>query len=267
MTTTIAVAGKGGTGKTTLAGLLISRLADVQAGAILAIDADPASNLHTVLGLELERTVGDIREDTTEKAHANQLDPGVAKADLFDYEINASIVEGTGVDLLAMGRPEGPGCYCAANSMLRTIVDRIAGSYEWVVIDNEAGLEHLSRRTARSIDLLLIVSDPTVRGLTTAGRIVALIDELKTEVGAHALIVNRADGELTPELEATIAEYGLDLLAVLPGDPRIASLDATGEALVELPADSPVNTGLAGVLDAILAAPGHGPTEKEASRC
>ena len=183
MTVTIAVAGKGGTGKTTIAALLIRSLLERGLRPVLAIDADPASNLNTVLDLPLERTVGDIREDTSEKARSGQLEAGVAKADLLDYEINASLVEGEGVDLLAMGRPEGPGCYCAANTMLRTIVDRIAGSYECVVIDNEAGLEHLSRRTTRDVDVLLIVSDPTVRGLTTAGRVVELIGELKTKVG------------------------------------------------------------------------------------
>ena len=119
MTTTIAVAGKGGTGKTTLAGLLIRRLAEAQAGPILAIDADPASNLNTVLDLPLEKTVGDVREETSEKARANLLEAGIAKSDLLDYEINSSLVEGVNVDLLAMGRPEGPGCYCAANNMLR----------------------------------------------------------------------------------------------------------------------------------------------------
>ncbi|HEY5387080.1 MAG TPA: ArsA-related P-loop ATPase, partial [Thermoleophilia bacterium] len=119
MTTTIAVAGKGGTGKTTLAGLLIRRLAEDQTGPILAIDADPASNLNTVLDLPLEKTVGDVREETSEKARANLLEAGISKRDLLDYEINSSVVEGVGVDLLAMGRPEGPGCYCAANNMLR----------------------------------------------------------------------------------------------------------------------------------------------------
>ncbi len=255
MTTTIASAGKGGTGKTTIAGLLVRRLAELQAGPVLAIDADPASNLNDVLGLPLDKTVGDIREDTSEKARANLLDPGVAKADLLDYEINANVVEGTGLDLLAMGRPEGPGCYCAANTMLRTIVDRIAASYSWVVIDNEAGLEHLSRRTTRDVDVLLIVSDPTVRGLTTAGRIVDLIDELKTRVGRHYLVVNRAAGALTPELEQVVAARNLNLLALIPEDPAVAALDAAGKPLVDLPRDGAVATALDGILDAVLPQP------------
>jgi CO dehydrogenase maturation factor len=256
MTVTIAVAGKGGTGKTTICGLLVQRLVAHDSGPVLAIDADPASNLNDVLDLTLDKTVGDIREDTADKARSNKLEAGISKQDLLDYEINASIVEGEGVDLLAMGRPEGPGCYCAANNMLRVIVDRIAKSYSWVVIDNEAGLEHLSRRTTRDVDVLLVVSDPSIRGLTTAGRVVQLIGELKTKVGAHYLIVNRArDGALTPELEQAIADFGLNLLAVLPDDPAIASFDATGKALVDLPDDSPACRALQTVIDTVLAQP------------
>jgi CO dehydrogenase maturation factor len=255
MTTTIAIAGKGGTGKTTLAGLLIGRLAKAKAGPILAIDADPSSNLNTVLGLPLEKTVGDIREETSEKARANLLEAGIAKRDLLDYEINSSVVEGVDVDLLAMGRPEGPGCYCAANNMLRAIIDALADSYPWVVIDNEAGLEHLSRRTTRDVDLLFIVSDPSVRGLTTAGRIVDLIDELKTHVGRHYLVVNRATGALTPELEEVIAARGLNLLAEIPEDPTVAAYDAAGKALVDLPPDSPMARALDGLTDVVLAQP------------
>ncbi len=255
MTVTIAVAGKGGTGKTTIAALLIRNLLERGMRPVLAIDADPASNLNAVLGLPLERTVGDIREDTSEKARAGQLEAGVPKVDLLDYEINASLVEGVGVDLLAMGRPEGSGCYCAANTMLRTIVDRIAGSYECVVIDNEAGLEHLSRRTTRDVDVLLIVSDPTVRGLTTAGRIVELIGELKTKVGHHCLVVNRAPNGLAPELEEVIARCGLNLLATLPEDRQVAEFDTVGSPLVDLPETSPVAAGVDDVVDTLMSLP------------
>jgi len=258
MTTTIAVAGKGGTGKTTICGLLIQRLAEEHAGPILAIDADPASNLNTVLDLPLEKTVGDVREETSEKARANLLEAGISKQDLLDYEINSSIVEGTDVDLMAMGRPEGPGCYCAANNMLRLIVDQIAGSYPWVVIDNEAGLEHLSRRTTRDVDVLFIVSDATIRGITTAGRVAALLGELETKVGRHYLIVNRAAQGLSPELEAAIVQNGLDLLAVLPDDALVAEYDAVGKPLVGLPADSPLIAALEPVVSAALATPTRG---------
>jgi CO dehydrogenase maturation factor len=258
MTITIAVAGKGGTGKTTICGLLIRRLAAAQAGPILAIDADPASNLNTVLDLPLERTVGDVREETSEKARANLLEAGISKQDLLDYEINSSIVEGTDVDLMAMGRPEGPGCYCAANNMLRLIIDQIADSYPWVVIDNEAGLEHLSRRTTRDVDVLFIVSDATVRGITTAGRVAALLGELETRVGKHYLVVNRAVHGLSPELRVAIEANGLDLLAVLPDDALVAEYDAAGKPLVGLPADSPLSAALEPVVGAALATPTRG---------
>jgi CO dehydrogenase maturation factor len=251
MTTTIAVAGKGGTGKTTLTGLLIRRLAEAKASPILAIDADPASNLNTVLGLPLEKTVGDVREETSEKARANLLEAGISKHELLDYEINSSVVEGVGVDLLAMGRPEGPGCYCAANNMLRAIVDTIADGYPWVVIDNEAGLEHLSRRTTRDVDVLFIVSDATVRGITTAGRVRAVLDELKTKVGRHYLIVNRASNGLTPQLEQAIAEQRLDLLAVLPDDPMVAMLDAAGRPILDLSDESPLKTAFYEALETL----------------
>ena len=252
MTTTIAVAGKGGTGKTTLTGLLIRCIRERRSGSILAIDADPASNLNSVLGMELERTVGDIREDTAEKNRAGRLEPGVAKQDILDYEINRSLVEGDGVDLLAMGRPEGAGCYCAANNMLRTIVDRMTRAYDWVVIDNEAGLEHLSRRTTRDVDVLLIVSDPTLRGITTAGRVVELISELKTHIGKHYLIVNRVTGDLTPELQEAIARHKLNFVGAIPLDPLVAQYDAIGRPLVELPGDSPVCTALRNIESTVL---------------
>jgi CO dehydrogenase maturation factor len=260
MTTTIAIAGKGGTGKTTLAGLLVRRLIQAQNGPILAIDADPASNLHAVLDLPLEKTVGDVREETSEQARANLLDAGVSKRDVLEYRVNTSVVEGVGVDLLAMGRPEGPGCYCAANNMLRAILDQIADSYDWVVIDNEAGLEHLSRRTTRDVDVLFIVSDASVRGITTAGRIAAMLDELDTKVGRHYLIINRAGAGLTPQLRAAVAEHGLDLLAVLPDDPQVAAFDAAGRPLGELPADSPMSAAADVVIDAVL----HPTSQKEA---
>ncbi len=252
MTTTIAIAGKGGTGKTTLTGLIVRRLTEERAGPILAIDADPASNLHAVLDLPLEKTVGDVREETSEQARANLLEAGIAKRDLLEYRINSSVVEGVGVDLLAMGRPEGPGCYCAANNMLRAIVDTIASSYEWVVIDNEAGLEHLSRRTTRDVDLLFIVSDPTIRGVTTAGRIAALLEELDTKVGKHYLVINQAGGDLTPQLKDAIGQHHLDLLAVLPDDPLVAAFDAAGRPLRDLPDDSPMSRAVDTIMDVVL---------------
>jgi CO dehydrogenase maturation factor len=252
MTTTIAVAGKGGTGKTTLAGLIVRSLVERAAGPVLAIDADPSSNLNAVLGMDLERTVGDIREDTVKQAKAGQLEAGIAKADLLDYEINACLEEGTGVDLLAMGRPEGPHCYCAANTMLRTIVDRIASGYEWVVMDTEAGLEHISRRTMRDVDLLLVVTDPTMRGVTAAGRVAELVAELGTRVTAARLVVNRVVDGVPDGLAGAIAATGLEVAATIAADPLVNEFDAVGRPLVELPGDDPTVVAVRDLVDTLV---------------
>ncbi|MCL4459269.1 MAG: AAA family ATPase [Chloroflexi bacterium] len=238
MTTTIAVAGKGGTGKTTIAGLLIRYIRENNLGTVLAIDADPSSNLNIILNLPLDNTVGDMREELLNKVKTGSAALGMSKQDYVEYKINESLVEGEGIDLLAMGRPEGPGCYCAANNWLRICIDRLEAGYNYVVIDNEAGLEHLSRRTTRDVDLLLIVSDPTQRGLLTAVRIVDLVKELQTNVGAVYLIINRLNGDLPEPLQQIIASIRVELIGTIPDDPTIAAFEATGRPLIELPAES-----------------------------
>ena len=257
MTTTIALAGKGGTGKTTIAALIIRYLVEEQSGPILAIDADPSSNLNLVLGMEVEETVGDIREDMldlvqTSGALAGSMPGGMSKQEYLDYQIQMALVEGNRVDLLAMGRPEGPGCYCAANQMLRVIIDRLEKQYDYVVIDNEAGMEHLSRRTTRDVDVLLLVSDPTRRGLIAAQHMHEMVPELEIGVGHTYLVVNRlrtaptptpaADsrGEMPAPLAQAVEQSGLDLLSTVPDDPAIAEFEFTGRPLVQLPAETPV---------------------------
>ena len=260
MTRTIAVAGKGGTGKTTVAALLIQHLIEHTSGSILAIDADPSTNLHLVLGVPLEETIGDIREETLQEVHRGGLG-GISKHDHLEMRINQALVETKGFDLLAMGRPEGPGCYCAANHMLRLCIDRLAKSYDYVVIDNEAGLEHLSRRTTRDVDLLLIVSDATMRGLIAASRIVDLIRELETHASHIRLILNRVsvDGDgrptLPPQLEALIRENGLELTGLIPEDSIVANYDALGKPLIDLPLQTPIRRAMneiIGSLDGLL---------------
>ena len=238
MTKTIAVAGKGGTGKTTIAALIIDRLS--KKGSVLAIDADPASNLNMALGAPLEETVGDVREEMLASVKGGQFAAGMAKQDYLDLRINEAMVETKEFDLLAMGRPEGPSCYCAANNMLRLCIDRIGNSYDYVVIDNEAGMEHISRQTTRDVDLLLIVSDPSVRGITTAGRTKELVNELRTRVDKIALIVNRANGSLSAEVERIIDSYGMERAAVIPTDAKVGELDAEGQPLTKLPAEAPM---------------------------
>lgn len=244
MTTTIAIAGKGGTGKTTLSGLMIRHLARHKRGKILAIDADPSSNLHLVLGLPLTQTVGDIREDARDGVR-----PGQTRQDFLAYAVRMAVEEGDEFDLLAMGRPEGQGCYCAANHLLRTIIDGINRGYDWVVMDNEAGMEHLSRRTTRDVDHLLLVSDPTLRGLAAAEAMVALSKELEINVRNTYLVINRVQGgELPPSLRARAESLGVPLLAVLPYDSLVAEFDSQGRPLVELPADASISRAVAEVI-------------------
>jgi len=253
----IAVAGKGGTGKTLVSALLIKYLIDDRRGPVLAVDADPSTNLDLTLGTSIEETVGDIREDTSQQVSSGTFMPGISKPDYLELRINQALVEEKGFDLLAMGRPEGPGCYCAANSMLRSSIDRLSKSYEYVVIDNEAGLEHLSRRTTQNVDLLLIVSDPTLRGLATADRVAHLIHELRTQVGHIRLIVNRVpidqSGEptLAPQLQQFIADKQLELAGLIPMDPLVAEYDTLGRPLVELPKETPARRAVKAAFDSL----------------
>jgi CO dehydrogenase maturation factor len=261
MTTTIALAGKGGVGKTTIAGMVIKYLAQTQPGAVLAIDADPSSNLNMVLGLDLEWTVGDIREDMLAQvkgslveggAAMGALPGGVTKRDYLEYHIRSSLAEGGRFDLIAMGRSEGPGCYCAVNHNLRDVIDSMGKNYRYVVIDNEAGMEHLSRRTTRDVQHLLVVSDPTQRGLVAAERIAAFRKEMDIRIEKAYLIVNRLAGTLPLELEAFIQKLDMPLLGVIPADQELSSFEFSGRPLVELGDESPVYRSVAGMLAQIL---------------
>jgi len=239
--TTIAVAGKGGTGKTTLATLLIRFLEEHTDGTILAIDGDPSSNLNLALGMELESTVGDIREEALLQSQSGTYNPGIPKHDYFAYQIEEALVEGDRIDLIAMGRPEGPGCYCAANNILRNVIDRLGDQYNFVVIDNEAGMEHVSRQTTRHIDHLFIVSDPTQRGLTAAVGIRQLVDELSahgTRASHIHFIVSRVREELPARFVERAQAQGLVLTGTLPEDPLIGEYDLEGRPLIGLPSDS-----------------------------
>jgi len=257
MTKTIAIAGKGGTGKTTIAALFIRYLVEHRLGPVLAIDADPSTNLNIALGVELDETVGDIREDTLDEIQSGSNLGGMSKPDYIDLRIQQCLVEEDGFDLLAMGRPEGPGCYCAANNFLRMSIDRLARSYRYVVIDNEAGLEHISRRTTRDVDVLLIISDPTMRGIIAAQRVADLVQELDNRVERTYLVLNRVpqgdDGSpvIIPELEKAITERGLSLIGIVPLDPVVARYDALGRPLVEIPPQAPVSQAVEEIIRAI----------------
>jgi len=262
MTTTIALAGKGGVGKTTIAGMVIKYLAQTQPGAILAIDADPSSNLNMVLGLDLEWTVGDIREGMLAQvqkslslggAAMGTMPGGTSKQEYLDYEVRASLSEGDHFDLIAMGRSEGAGCYCAVNHSLREVVDSIGGSYRYVVIDNEAGMEHLSRRTTRDVEHLLVVSDPTQRGIVAAERIAALRNELNINVKNAYLILNRLlPGEVPPPLQERINAMDIPLLGVIPANDELTIFEFNGRPLVELGDESPIYQSVAKMMEKIL---------------
>ncbi len=239
MSLTIALAGKGGVGKTTVAGLLIRYLKERGLTPVLAVDADSNANLNEVLGLEEPPTMGDAREEMKSVGAQN---PNMTKDMLIEMRVNQALVEEEGYDLLVMGRPEGPGCYCAANTVLAASLEKLINNYPYLVIDNEAGMEHMSRLVAKDVDDLIIVSDPSRRSLATAVRIRDLGRSLPMSIGREHLIVNQAPGgELSEEARKFIAEAGLELLGVIPADDHLAELDAAGEPTsIRLPADSPV---------------------------
>jgi len=261
MTTTIALAGKGGVGKTTVAGMVIKYLAQNQTGSILAIDADPSSNLNMVLGLDLEWTVGDIREDMLQKVKSSLTEGGAAmgvmpggasKREYLDYHVRSSLAEGSRFDLIAMGRGEGQGCYCAVNHNLREVIDGMSKHYAYVVIDNEAGMEHLSRRTTRDVQHLLIVSDPTQRGLVAAQRIADLRNELDIRVENAYLIINRLPGEIPLELMEFAEKLDVPLLGTIPVDANLAVYEYSGKPLVDLGDESPVYQSVAMMMNKII---------------
>jgi CO dehydrogenase maturation factor len=261
MTTTIALAGKGGVGKTTIAGMVIKYLVSNQSGPVLAIDADPSSNLNMVLGLDLDWTVGDIREDllsqvktslTTGGAAMGSLPGGVTKRDYLDYQIRSSLSEGDQFDLIAMGRSEGPGCYCAVNHNLREVIDAISKNYRFVVIDNEAGMEHLSRRTTRDVQHLLIVSDPTQRGIVAAERIASFCTDLDIRIENAYLILNRLSNGIPDPLQERIDLLNIPLLGVVPADDELSKLEYSGRPLLELREESPIYLAVKTMLQQIL---------------
>jgi CO dehydrogenase maturation factor len=258
MSITIALAGKGGVGKTTIAGMIVKYLIKEKGGPVLAIDADPSSNLNMVLGLDLEWTIGDIREDmlaqvktslVTGGAAMGALPGGVSKRDYLDLKVRSSMAEGENVDLIAMGRSEGPGCYCAVNHNLREVVDGLSKNYRYIVIDNEAGMEHLSRRTTRDVQYLIIVSDPTQRGLVAASRIAAMRTELDIRIENAYLILNRLNGSIPAPIEEEIRRMGVPLLGTIPADTELSTFEFSGRPLVELGDDSPVYRSIVGMLD------------------
>jgi CO dehydrogenase maturation factor len=247
----IALAGKGGTGKTTVAALTIRYIIEKKKRPVLAVDADSNNCLNEALGVDVHATIGKLREESLQLIRNGAERPGgMSMEQIFDYQVQQSLVESKGFDLMVMGRPEGPGCYCAANNIIRKYTDNLSGAYSYVVIDNEAGMEHLSRRTTHKVNLLLIISDPTVKGIKTAKRIEGLVDELRLDIERRAVIINRVTGE-TAELQAMAEDSGLNVAGIIPQDDAITLSDLQGKPACGLPDDSIAVKALFGILDAL----------------
>ena len=236
--TVTALSGKGGVGKTTVAALLIKVLRDRNNGAVFAVDADPNSCLADYLGLEVEEDIGSIREETLKSI--SEIPAGMTKDRWINYRIQECLVESPGIDLLAMGRPEGPGCYCYVNNLIRAYVDSMHRNYRYIVIDNEAGMEHLSRRSSHTIDYLLIVSDLTIPGLKAASRIHDISRKLDIVTHHTGLVLNHVNDSEVESAKSLIGETGLEVIGNLPTDPYLKKLGLTGDTLLEIPDDSPV---------------------------
>jgi CO dehydrogenase maturation factor len=232
---TIALGGKGGTGKTTISGLLIRYMLRHGMKPILAIDADSNANLNEVLGVRLDETLSDARE-----MMKTDVPVGMTKDIFMEMKMEQSLVEGEGFDLIAMGRPEGPGCYCAANNLLSSLIDRLMKNYRYLVVDNEAGMEHFSRLTQKDVDLLLLVSDPSRRGLEAACRIAELVRSLPMRVEQTVLVVNQMRNAIPSWPEDVMKFFGEERIAVFPADPLVAQYDLEGKPTVNLPDDSVV---------------------------
>lgn len=233
MTKRIAVAGKGGTGKTTLSALLMRYLMTAHPGkSILAVDADANANLNEALGLEVQETIGTILEDT--KKH-NAVPTGMTKDVFIEYRLSRAMVEEKAFDLVVMGNPQGPGCYCYPNDLLKNYLEKLSKNYDFVVIDNEAGLEHLSRRLLPQVDLLLVTSDATARGVRSAGRVKEIVSTVNIAVSRMGLIIGRSRAGETETLQTEIDKSGLELFGQIPYDPQVADYDLQGQALLQLP--------------------------------
>ena len=249
---TIAVAGKGGVGKTTTCGMIIDYLCKKQDGPILVVDADANSNLNEVLGVEVETTLGSIREEMAQAELKGTIPAGMTKAEYAEFKFNSALIEEDDYDMLVMGRTQGKGCYCYVNGVLKTQVDKYAKNYRYLVMDNEAGLEHVARGTLPHVDTMLLISDCSRRGIQAVARVAEMIGEMELNPGQMGLIVNRAPGgELDEGVKAEIEKHGLKLLGVLPQDEGVYRCDCQGEPSAKLPGDNPVKVALAKIMQSL----------------
>ena len=248
----IAVAGKGGVGKTTLTGLIIQYLGEKGKGPILAVDADANSNLNEVLGVKVDATLGDVREEVarSEMAKDNPIPAGMTKADYMEFKFDDALVEDDDFDLLVMGRTQGKGCYCFVNGLLQAQLQRLEKNYPYIIVDNEAGMEHISRGVLPSMQTAILVSDCSRRGVQAVGRIAKLIEECDMHPRQIGLIINRAPGGVLNEgTKQEIENQGLHLLGVVPQDETVFDYDCEGTPTIKLPEDSPVKKAIREIVD------------------
>lgn len=249
MSFTIALAGKGGTGKTTIAGLLIKYLVSIGKAPILAVDADCNANLNEVLGLKVTDTLGQAREDMKK----GQVPSGMTKDVFMSMRLEEAVVEEEGFDLVVMGQPEGAGCYCAANSLLAGFLERLVDNYKYVVMDNEAGMEHISRLTTKNVDVLLIVTDTSRRGVQAGLRIDKLARELNIGVGKSYLVINQVKSELPQAVLDLIASDGLELAGTIPEDQTVYDYDLNGKPTIAIEESNPAVRAAFGIFEKIVA--------------
>ena len=249
---TIAVAGKGGVGKTTTCGMLIDYLCKKNRGPVLVVDADANSNLNEVLGVEVETSLGSIREEIAQAELKGTIPASMTKADYADFKFNSALIEDDDFDMLVMGRTQGKGCYCFVNGLLQRLMDKYAHNYSYVVMDNEAGLEHVARGTLPHVDTMLLISDCSRRGVQAVARLAEMINEMELNPTQMGLIINRApNGILSEGVKAEIDRHGLKLIGVLPQDESVYQCDCDGEPSARLPENNPVKTALRGIMESL----------------
>ena len=249
---TIAVAGKGGVGKTTTCGMLIDYLCKKNKGPVLVVDADANANLNEVLGVEVETSLGQIREEMAQAELKGTIPKGMTKADYAELKFNSALIEDDDFDMLVMGRTQGKGCYCYVNGVLQSQVSKYAKNYSYVVMDNKAGLEHVARGTLPHVDTMLLISDCSRRGIQAVARIAEMIEEMNLNPGQMGLIVNRAPGGVLNEgIKEEIAKHNLKLFGVLPHDEAVYDCDCNGDPSAKLPENDPMKAALKQVMQSI----------------
>ena len=246
---TIAVAGKGGVGKTTTCGMIIDYLSKQRKGPILVVDADANSNLNEVLGVEEGVTLGQIREEMAQAELKGTIPANMTKADYAEFKFSSALIEEDDFDMLVMGRTQGKGCYCYVNGILKAQVDKYAKNYSYLVMDNEAGLEHVARGTLPHVDTMLLISDCSRRGIQAVARIAEMVGDMNLNPGRMGLIVNRAPGgQLDAGIREEIEKHGLTLFGVLPQDDAVYRCDCSGDPSALLPDTDPMKIALRGIM-------------------